>query len=450
MRQDQPSRASLVDGGAGGLAKIFVSYSHRDGEEYYGRLRTHLTPLLRQGLIEPWSDHEIVAGAEIDREIGAAMEAADIFLLLVSPDYLASDYCYGRELKRAMERHEAGTARVIPIILRVCQWMKGTPFAKLKAVPKDGKPISKWPDRDEAFDEAAREIARAVEKWREAQGAGAAASGSASGPVRIAPAASATPPWAKAAGEDGFGRWLNFSVPGSPVTQRMRWIPPGRFLMGSPITEAQRSDDEGPQHEVTIGRSFWLFDTACTQALWQAVMGTNPSSFEGADRPVETVSWDDCSRFIDRINKLVPGLDLALPTEAQWEYACRAGTTTPFSFGSTITPEQVNFDGNHPYVGGVEGFNRRQTVPVASLPPNPWGLHEMHGNVWEWCADPWHEHYQGARADGDVWIGGGALRVLRGGSWLGVARRVRAACRYSGDPGSRRFTVGFRCARVQA
>ncbi|MDS4040134.1 MAG: formylglycine-generating enzyme family protein [Candidatus Competibacter sp.] len=262
------------------------------------------------------------------------------------------------------------------------------------------------------------------------------------------------PPWADDWGTDDYGHWVTFSVEnrqGQKITQRMRWIEPGTFLMGSPENEPERFDDEGPRHPVTIPQGYWLFDTACTQALWAAVTGENRSGFKGADRPVETVSWHDCQDFIKRLNERLPGLDLALPSEAQWEYACRAGTTTPFSFGANITPDQVNYNGNSPYAGGKKGWYRQQTVPVASLPPNPWGLHEMHGNVREWCQDHWHGSYRGAPDDDSAWLSGdaGADRVLRGGSWYDLARIVRAASRYRAHPDGRGDVIGFRCARVR-
>ena len=262
------------------------------------------------------------------------------------------------------------------------------------------------------------------------------------------------PDWADDWGTDEYGHWVTFSITnkqGQKIAQRMRWIEPGTFLMGSPADEPDRYDNESPQHSVTIKQGYWLFDTACTQALWEAVMGENPSGFKGADRPVENVSWNDCQKFIQRLNERLPGLDLALPFEAQWEYACRAGTTTPFSFGATITPEQVNYNGDYPYAGGKKGLNRQETVPVASLPANPWGLYEMHGNVWEWCQDHWHGNYLDAPTDGSAWLGGtaGADRVLRGGSWLYGARSVRAACRLHAVPGLRDDDDGFRCARFQ-
>ncbi|MBK8908174.1 MAG: formylglycine-generating enzyme family protein [Rhodospirillales bacterium] len=219
--------------------------------------------------------------------------------------------------------------------------------------------------------------------------------------------------------------------------------------MGSPETEKERYADEGPQHAVTISSGFWVFDTACTQALWQAVMGDNPGHFKGPDRPVDSVSWNDVQQFLKRINALLPGLELVLPTEAQWEYACRAGTTTPFSFGETITPEQVNYDGNHPYAGGEKGLYREETVPVASLSPNPWGLYEMHGNVWEWCRDGKRTYAADALTDPVGPMEAGGPRVLRGGSWDSSAQGVRSAYRIADDPGFRISIYGFRCARVQ-
>ena len=281
-----------------------------------------------------------------------------------------------------------------------------------------------------------------------------------------------TPPaWADQWGQDVHGIFAGFTVGG--VHQRLRWIPPGRFLMGSPEDEPGRYDDEGPQHEVTLANGFWLFDTPCTQALWQAVMGENPSQFRSPDRPVETVSWDDVQTFLERINGLVPGLGLSLPSEAQWEYACRAGTQTALYSGPIEIRGQNNAPALDPiaWYGGnsgvgfdlAEGYDTSDwpekqhphtqagTRVVGLKAPNRWGLYDMLGNVWEWCADPWHQSYDGAPQDGSAWQQpeAGASRVLRGGSWFDPARGVRSAYRSHGHPGRRRGSLGFRCARVQ-
>ena len=158
--------------------------------------------------------------------------------------------------------------------------------------------------------------------------------------------------------------------------------------MGSPEDEPERFDGEGPRHPVTLTRGFWLADSACTQALWRVLKGADPSRFTGDEqRPVERVSRDEVQRFLRKLEAPLPGWLIGLPTEAEWEYAGRAGSDTPFSFGANITPEVVNYNGNYPYAGGEKGLYREETVPVKSLPPNAWGLYEMHGNVWEWCAD---------------------------------------------------------------
>ena len=239
---------------------------------------------------------------------------------------------------------------------------------------------------------------------------------------------------------------LHLATGQGEARQRMRWIEPGTFLMGSPASEPERHDDEGPQHLVTLTRGFWLGATACSQALWRAVTGESPSPshFKGDDRPVEQVSWNDVQGFLRRLEGLVPGVVADLPTEAEWEYACRAGMTTPFSFGETITPEQVNYDGNYPYAGGAKGLYREETVPVGSLPANAWGLHEMHGNVWEWCADGHRTYGEESVEDPRGSENEGAPRVSRGGSWGANAGWARSACRGAIHPGGAFSHLGFR------
>ena len=238
-------------------------------------------------------------------------------------------------------------------------------------------------------------------------------------------------PWACDWGEDRCGLWMAFRY--RRVRQCLRWIVPGEFLMGSPKSEVEREDDE-TQHRVILTQGYWLADTACTQALWQAVMGDNPSAFKGEEQPVENVSWDDAQRFIERLNGLVPGNGFRLPTEAEWEYACRAGTTTAFWFGDQIKQEQVNYEGG-------------QTVAVKAFPCNDWGLYQMHGNVWEWCQD-WFGEYPVVTMINPIGFDG-VKRVLRGGGWFGLGRDARSASRI-GDLGFRYPYFGFRLARNQA
>ncbi len=218
---------------------------------------------------------------------------------------------------------------------------------------------------------------------------------------------------------------------GKGITLEMVHIPGGSFLMGSPQTEKDRYSDEGPQHLVTL-EPFYMGKYPVTQAQYEAVMGKNPSWFKRKNRPVEWVSWHDAVEFCKRLSEMT-SISYSLPSEAQWEYAARAGTTTPFYFGDTITSELANH--NH---------NRGKTSDVGSFPPNAFGLYDMHGNVWEWCADPWHENYEGAPTDGSVWEGEDPYRVLRGGSWYDFPSLCSCVIRSKLTSDFRLNSVGFR------
>ena len=282
------------------------------------------------------------------------------------------------------------------------------------------------------------------------------------------------PAWASAIGRDRFGLWCEIAVDpgrGEPVVQRLRWIPPGRFWMGSPEDEPGRYDAEGPRHLVTLTEGYWLFDTPCTQALWEAVMGNNPSRFQSPTRPVEQVSWNDAQDFLKRLNGRIADLDLALPSEAQWEYACRAGTETAIYTGDLAILGENNAPALDPiaWYGGNSGVDfdltngydssgwsekqyphtRAGTHPVKLKQANPWGLYDMLGNVLEWCQDGMRNYDAEAQTNPIGSLETGAYRVLRGGSWLGGARGVRAAYRYANHPGLRHDNFGFRCARVR-
>ncbi|NJR60179.1 MAG: formylglycine-generating enzyme family protein [Cyanobacteria bacterium CRU_2_1] len=214
-------------------------------------------------------------------------------------------------------------------------------------------------------------------------------------------------------------------------------IPGGTFWMGAAENESGASQDEYPRHQVTIA-PFYLGKYPVTQAQYQAVMGSNPSHFKGDKRPVEQVSWRKAIEFCQKLSTQT-GRNFRLPSEAEWEYACRAGTETPFSFGDTIAKEQVNY-----------GRNYNQTTDVGCFPANAFGLYDMHGNVWEWCADHWHENYQGAPIDGSAWLteNDNQSRLLRGGSWDNSPDNCRSANRDHYDPENQGFDVGFRVVCV--
>ncbi|MCP5241889.1 MAG: formylglycine-generating enzyme family protein [Burkholderiales bacterium] len=253
------------------------------------------------------------------------------------------------------------------------------------------------------------------------------------------------PDWATDAGRDRYGFYADAEIIG--ITQRFRWIEPNSFMMGSPEDEAGRYDNE-TQHQVILTQGYWLADTACTQELWQAVMGDNPSRFEGNNRPVEDVSWDDIGNFLEQINKLHPELKLRLPTEAEWENACRAGTDTAFNFGDEIGLGKANYRGTWEYES-LDKWGKgalEQTAAVKSYPPNAWGLYEMHGNVWEWCSG-WYDDYPSESVTDSQGPESGDGRVLRGGSWFIGGRLCRSAFRDHFVPSHRYGNSGFRLAR---
>jgi formylglycine-generating enzyme required for sulfatase activity len=244
-------------------------------------------------------------------------------------------------------------------------------------------------------------------------------------------------PWAVAAGRDRYGLWADADIKG--VSLRFRWIPPGRFRMGSPETEKGRYDDEGPQHMVTWTKGRWLADAPVTQALWEAVMGKNPSRFKGADRPVEQVSWDDCQRFLRLLRKPAPGLAARMPTEAEWEYACRAGTVTATWLGDDAA-----------LLGRIAWYQDNsgdETHPVRTKAPNPLGLYDMLGNVFEWCVDIWVEYSADDLVNPGAIANAGSDRVFRGASWILGKRGVRSADRRAFGPGLKDEDLGFRLAR---
>ncbi|NER81462.1 MAG: SUMF1/EgtB/PvdO family nonheme iron enzyme [Leptolyngbya sp. SIO1D8] len=610
-RNYNEATAHAASGMAGDPLDVFISYSRKD-EALKDELARHLKILRREGKINTWQDRDIEAGTEWAGEIKAQLEKAQIILLLVTSNFLASDYCYETEMQRAVQRHHAGTARVIPIILKPCSWQYSD-FKELQALPKDGKPVTSWRDREEAFfdieigirrvidsihaeylfreQEAARqqaiqqqqqaeaarqererqaeqkrqqeqavaeqlrrerEIAErerqqqataerrkreqaALEKQRQAaqaledeRRAAATATermaqqrqraarakniqqitakqrpigqinisrrralqiaGFGGGGLAIAVAANSLMTQPSRRGEvifpkpppvvgDGPDDLSEISVEtvtvndkgsiierpsgqvnafrqdlGNGVGLEMVSIPAGEFVMGSPDGEIGRNEDEGPQRTVTVP-AFFMGRFTITQAQYQAVMGQNPSRFQenGTNRPVEQVTWDDAVAFCERLSQQT-GRTYRLPSEAEWEYACRAGTDTPFHFGPTLTPDLANYNDNYTYGSGPKGKYREQTTALGNFPPNAFGLYDMHGNVWEWCQDVWHVNYEGAPTDGSAWAEGGnqEWRILRGGSWDYSPDACRSASRLHVSLANIALNVGFRVVWVLA
>jgi formylglycine-generating enzyme required for sulfatase activity len=243
---------------------------------------------------------------------------------------------------------------------------------------------------------------------------------------------------------------------GNEIVLEMLQIPGGTFLMGAPETEEGSRDSERPQHKVTVP-TFFMGQYPVTQAQWKFVaslpqvnrdLKLDPSRFKGDKRPVECVSWFEAVEYCDRLSKHT-GRIYRLPSEAEWEYVCRAGTTTPFHFGETITSELANYDAGYIYGKGTKGIYRQETTEVGSFGvANAFGLYDMHGNVLEWCEDHWHSNYEGDLTDGSAWLGDSEndcqFRLLRGGSWADVPANCRSASRDNGNPDSVSNGIGFR------
>jgi formylglycine-generating enzyme required for sulfatase activity len=451
--------------------EIFFSYARKD-ELLRDELAKHLKPLQQEGIITAWHDREIPPGAEWQNEIDRHLESAQIILLLISADFLASDYCYSFELKRALERHESKEACVIPVILRSCDW-RNTRFGKLQALPADGKAIKSWPDLDEAFTDVVKGLRRSIAQLTPApietststppnpQVITAPVQPDSEPQERNKPSLKPFPFETVRLNERGqiierppitVNRFMEDL--GEGVQLAMIEIPAGKFLMGSPNFEEDGLDWEKPQHWVEIPR-FYLGQSLITQGQWKALMDKNPSYFKGDDNlSVEKVSWLDSIKFCQKLSAKT-GRTYRLPSEAEWEYACRAGSEKPFAFGKTITSEVVNYDGNFPYEKAPKGDYLKKTTLAGKFPANSFGLYDMHGNLWEWCLDEWVDNYKNAPLDGSARGNFNSrdsdkARVIRGGSWDSYATGCRSAIRvYNFATYSVRY-VGLRVVAVPA
>jgi formylglycine-generating enzyme required for sulfatase activity len=460
--------------------QLFISYSHVD-RGWVERLQKMIRPLVRSETLRLWDDSQIPAGAKWKVEIEKALASAKVALLLVSDDFLASEFVTNKELPPLLRAAEAEGLCILWVCLGPC-FYEATPIHEYQAVLPPGEPLEAMGPVQQKM--ALKTIAGAIRDALSSVVAPAQDPAQTPDPAQaqprpVPPPAPSSPaaPTAKDSSrlqrfatntcllrQEG-GRWSMERRPlqvqgyredlGEGVALTMVKIPAGSFLMGSPEDEPERSDDEGPQHEVTLG-SIFMAQTPITQAQWRAVAGwqkleralkPDPSKFKGANRPVEQVSWLDAIEFCRRLSQRT-GQRYGLPSEAQWEYACRAGSTTPFHCGATLTPDLANYDGNYVYGNSPKGTYREQTTEVASFPANGWGLHDMHGNVWEWCADHWHDSYNFAPGDDQPWHIPAAAddepRLLRGGSWVIPPRDCRSAYRFNNHPDFRFNCIGFR------
>ncbi|MDO5581047.1 MAG: formylglycine-generating enzyme family protein [Planctomycetia bacterium] len=227
------------------------------------------------------------------------------------------------------------------------------------------------------------------------------------------------------------------------VSYTFCWCPKGSFLMGSPSTEKKENPDAEKQHKVDMEQGFWMLESEVTQEMWESIMGNNPSGFKGKYLPVEQITWSDCQKFLDKLNRIKnPKLPykVDLPTEEEWEYACRAGTQTPFSFGKILNGNQANCNGQEPYGTTERGPLLQKTTPVKSYEPNAWGLYDMHGNVWEWCSSSFSsDPEQDAKVPESR-----RMRMVRGGGWLDCGEYCRASNAWHNPPDAHYDGLGFR------
>jgi len=470
--------------------QLFISYSHVD-RDWVARLQKMIRPLVRSETLRLWDDSQIPAGAKWKVEIEKALASAKVALLLVSDDFLASEFVINKELPPLLRAAEEEGLCILWVCLSPC-FYEATSIHDYQAVLPPGEPLEAMGPVQQKM--ALKTIAGAIRDALTSEVAPAQDQAQTQVPAQTqplpvpvpAPAPAPSAPAAPTAKDSSRvqlfatstcllrhegGRWCverrqlqveGYRVDlGGGVALTMVKIPVGSFLMGSPEDELERSDVEGPQYEVRLG-AFWMAQPPITQAQWRAVAGwqklerdlePDPSNFKGANRPVEQVSWFDVQEFCRRLSQRT-GQSYGLPSEAQWEYACRAGSTTPFHFGATLTPDLANYDGNYVYGNGPKGTYRKQTTDVASFPANAWGLHDMHGNVWEWCEDHWHDSYHFAPGDDQPWLipaaTDGVTRLLRGGSWDSLPAICRSTGRIKDLPGHRNDLFGFRvCCHPQ-
>ena len=501
--------------------ELFISYSHRD-LKWLDQLRTHFKPLERNYNLERWDDSRIKPGDKWLAEIEQALARAAVALLLVSPDFVASDFIDRKEMPSLLDAAQNQGLAILWVPLRPISLKLFPQIEQYQAVFSPDRTLADMTavEQDRTLAKVSKTILDTIDKakqqetlkqnenlqrvenrrlellkaqtdlnaidalrWRaevrrlakEKEDLRLKVEPAASpGPLPSAQTESAALPgpaliqlsadkgslvrvgngWQQKTERITVSGYELELAKGIAIT--MMQIPAGSFQMGSPDTEAERRENEGPQHRVQL-QSFFLGQTPVTQAQWQAVaswpqvelkLNPDPAKFKGANRPVEQVSWEEAMEFCRRLSQRTK-LFYTLPSEAQWEYACRAGSTTPFAFGETLTADLANYVGNYTYGSGPEGQYRAKTTEVGSFAANSWGLQDMHGNVLEWCFDHWHEGFRGAPSDGSAWLSGGyqETKLLRGGSWYLSPGYCRSAFRHRGHLVNHSNLVGFRICR---
>jgi formylglycine-generating enzyme required for sulfatase activity len=454
------------------MPRIFISYRRQDAKY---QARSIYAAFAREvGRENVFMDVDsIPPGANFRKILKDWVDQCEILLALIGPEWIdARDPQTGqRRLENPSDfvRIEIGEAlrRDIPVVPVL---LDGAALPQAHQLADDLKELC---DRQAEFVEYRTfdaDVERLIKKLRLSARPAAPGPAPDDGRIKIDAAIVTGAPGGRLLPGNGKSEWFK----DHPLAPEMAIIPKGQFVMGSPAGEEGRGDEEGPQHSVAIGAPFALgrfavtlgefgaFVEATGHAMpdemytfenekWETRKGRsfrNPGFAQTPRHPVVGVSWDDAAAYCQWLKKTT-GKDYRLPSEAEWEYACRAGSSTPFWWGSSISTDDANYDGNYTYGGGKTGQYRKATAPVESFKPNPWGLYQVHGNVWEWCADPWHKNYRGAPEDGSVWQGGDeARRVLRGGSWDSIPGVVRAAWRCRYFSGVRLNSVGFRVART--
>ena len=457
------------------MARIFISYAREDEAKV-----SALYAKLKEVGFTPWMDVEdITPGENWERAINTAIREAHFVVVCLSPHFIAKRGFIQREIKISADRSlefMADDIVVIPARLEECPAPEELrQFQWVDMFKETG-----WPKLLKALQVGAERRGIALNTTTQpktghqpptTENQSRTPENQLPTPISQLPTYDFTTVTMDSSGnivrrQHGKARYF-IEDPGG-LDLEMTYVPGGSFYMGLNASEEKEvrkeieryKDDsdwvktEMPQHEVNVP-PFFIGKFQITQAQWRAVarcpkvkieLKLAPSNFEGETLPVEKVSWNDAQEFCARLSRLTGKL-YRLPTEAEWEYACRAGTLTPFAFGETITPEVANYDGDFPYSNAKKGTDRSETIQVGSLGvANAYGLFDMHGNVWEWCEDVWHENYNDAPKDGSAWLSGGNLsfRVLRGGSWLSPGRLCRLSNRNGYQPNDAYNDVGVR------